>query len=297
MVWTSPGHCAYNQFQRHLMLMKFKANPRLSLHALAALTAVVLLTCGCAAPAPAQLAPHQSAQVDTFTSTEQPSAFPEQSQKAAADNLTVNDPGSQMPQPDSSSPVQIALIHYRGTVQRLGCCSPGFFEADEFVVIKNMSNVRQDIIGWKIVNITKGYPTFTFPTYFPCVPFVPNEDVVYSVNAPQSLAHRLSTAGEDKAARQDAKELEPVEWSSCLPLEPLDETRMKPLPGQQGKPVPCILNPYQSVLVFTNEIHCMWGGFSFNYGNGNIWNNRQPDTAVLYNARGVEVSRRSYKVN
>jgi hypothetical protein len=41
----------------------------------------------------------------------------------------------------------------------------------------------------------------------------------------------------------------------------------------------------------------MWGGFSFNYGNGNIWNNRQPDTAVLYNARGVEVSRRSYKVN
>jgi len=69
---------------------------------------------------------------------------------------------------------------------------------------------------------------------------------------------------------------------------------MKPASGQQGVPLPCILYPGQTVLVFTDEIHCQTGGFSFNWGLGNIWNNETADTAVLYNAGGEEISRRSY---
>ncbi len=279
------------------MLINSHLNRRQLLAALTTVLALMLLIPGCAAPAPAQLVPLQSAHTDTFASNVQPSSTPAQLQIAAGENTTVNNRNPGQATDSTGSTVKIALIHYKGTIQRLGCCSPGWFEADEFVVIMNMSNTPQDISGWKIVNITKGYPTFTFPTYFPCIPFVPNEGATYVINAPQSLANRLSTAEEDKAARQAAKEPEPIDWSQCLPDEPLDETRMKPLPGQQGKPLPCVLNPGQSVLVFTNEIHCLWGGFSFNYGSGNIWNNREPDTAVLYNARGEEVSRRSYLVN
>jgi hypothetical protein len=50
------------------------------------------------------------------------------------------------------------------------------------------------------------------------------------------------------------------------------------------------------MLIFTDEVHCQTGGFSFNWGLGNIWNNEIADTAVLYNAAGEEVSRRSYLV-
>ena len=74
----------------------------------------------------------------------------------------------------------------------------------------------------------------------------------------------------------------------------LDETPMKPVAVAQSEPAPCILYPGQTVLVFTDELHCLYGGFSFNYGPGNIWNNQKPETAVLYNELGVEVSRRSY---
>lgn len=54
-----------------------------------------------------------------------------------------------------------------------------------------------------------------------------------------------------------------------------------------------VLAPGQSIRVYTNEIHPEYGGFSFGYGKA-IWNNSDPDTAVLYNAQGQEVSRRSY---
>ena len=36
--------------------------------------------------------------------------------------------------------------------------------------------------------------------------------------------------------------------------------------------------------------------FSFYWGPGNIWDNDKPNTAVLYNARGEEISRKSYAV-
>ncbi len=54
-----------------------------------------------------------------------------------------------------------------------------------------------------------------------------------------------------------------------------------------------ILAPGKSIRVYTNEYHSEWGGFSFEYSQA-IWNNREPDVAVLYNNQGKEVSRKSY---
>ncbi len=54
-----------------------------------------------------------------------------------------------------------------------------------------------------------------------------------------------------------------------------------------------ILAPGESIRVYTNEYHPEWGGFSFEYGRA-IWNNSEPDIAVLYNNQSEEVSRKSY---
>jgi len=206
--------------------------------------------------------------------------------------------------PAPVSAVQIKLIHYRGTLTRLGCCNPGLYERDEFVVIQNTGQTHQDITDWRLTNITRGYPTFIFPSHFPCLPYeLPVVDATeeqaiaesyYTVtrNPAQSEINRFSTnIQQSKPANVPNSE---VDWSSCTPLEPLDDTPMKPASGQQGVPLPCILYPGQTVLVFTDEIHCRTGGFSFNWGLGNIWNNEIADTAVLYNAGGEEISRRSY---
>ncbi|MFC1987182.1 lamin tail domain-containing protein [Chloroflexota bacterium] len=54
-----------------------------------------------------------------------------------------------------------------------------------------------------------------------------------------------------------------------------------------------VIQPNKIVRVYTNEIHSEYGGFSFGSGKA-VWNNSSPDTAVLYNAQGQEVSRKSY---
>ncbi len=54
-----------------------------------------------------------------------------------------------------------------------------------------------------------------------------------------------------------------------------------------------ILNPGQRIRVHTNQIHAYWGGFSFGFASP-IWDNEEPDIAVLYNCLGEEVSRGSY---
>lgn len=54
-----------------------------------------------------------------------------------------------------------------------------------------------------------------------------------------------------------------------------------------------ILAPGESVRVYTNEYHPEWGGFSFEYSRA-VWNNSEPDTAVLYDSQGNELSRMSY---
>jgi competence protein ComEC len=55
-----------------------------------------------------------------------------------------------------------------------------------------------------------------------------------------------------------------------------------------------VLDPGQSIRVYTNEIHEEYGGFSFGYGQA-IWQNDPPhDVSVLFNDQGIEVSRMSY---
>jgi len=54
-----------------------------------------------------------------------------------------------------------------------------------------------------------------------------------------------------------------------------------------------ILAPGESIRVYTNEYHPEWGGFSFEYSQP-IWNNIEPDVAVLYDNQGNEVSQKSY---
>ena len=56
---------------------------------------------------------------------------------------------------------------------------------------------------------------------------------------------------------------------------------------------PYLLEPGATIRVYTNEIHPEWGRFSFSSRKA-IWNNKDPDTAALYNAQGEEVSRKSY---
>jgi Lamin Tail Domain len=57
---------------------------------------------------------------------------------------------------------------------------------------------------------------------------------------------------------------------------------------------PCTIGPRESLRVYTGEPQWESGGYCFYYFPGNIWDNETPDTAVLYNAAGQEVSRRSY---
>ena len=54
-----------------------------------------------------------------------------------------------------------------------------------------------------------------------------------------------------------------------------------------------VLEPGGSIRVYTDEVHPESGGFSFGRG-GAIWNNPEPDEAGLFDAAGVEVSRRGY---
>lgn len=115
------------------------------------------------------------------------------------------------PTPPPPGDVQIICIFYDGRVYRT--------ESDEYVAIKNLGDAPQDLAGWKLKDISEGYPSFTFPHY--------------------------------------------------------------------------ILEPGQTIRVYTNEIHPEWGGFSFGRGSA-IWNNTEPDTAALYDGEGQEVSRKSY---
>jgi len=55
------------------------------------------------------------------------------------------------------------------------------------------------------------------------------------------------------------------------------------------------LGPEDKILIYTYKVHTP-GNFSFYYSPGDIWNDKEPDTAVLYNSMGEEVSRRSYEI-
>ena len=235
-----------------------------------------------------------SSQSPAALTLQQPVSSPDSTAISGSENISPTQP---------ARCVEIVLIHYRGTLTRIGCCNPMLYERDEFVVIQNRGGTPQDINDWSLTNITRGYPTFRFPSHFPCLPYnVPAENGetvsggTYKViqNPAQSVINSLSQSSPTtKPVNQPAGEMN---WASCSPVGPPDQTPMKPARGMQGIPVPCILYPGQTILVFTDEVHCPSGGFSFNWGQGNIWNNEIPDTAVLYNSQGKEVSRRSYTV-
>jgi hypothetical protein len=65
-------------------------------------------------------------------------------------------------------------------------------------------------------------------------------------------------------------------------------------PSPTFKFPPYIISPGEIVRVYTDEYHPETGGFNFNYGYGDVWDNFQPNIAVLYDALGNEVSRKSY---
>lgn len=240
-------------------------------------------------PAPVKPAPPSPGPSQAPAAAQQPAAGP-----VISENIS---------QPRPKQGVEIIMVHHRGTLTRIGCCNPMLYERDEFVVIQNRGDTPQDINDWSLTNITRGYPTFRFPSHFPCLPYnAPAEDEeevsggTYTVvkNPAQSVINTLTPPAETEPPTN--KPAGEMDWSSCNPTEPLDQTPMKPAEGQQGIPVRSILYPGQTILVFTDEVHCSSGGFSFNWGQGNIWNNEIPDTAVLYDANGKEVSRRSYTV-
>ncbi len=77
------------------------------------------------------------------------------------------------------SPIQITHIHFKGrglsdSVKE----DHQIIEADEYVEIKNQSDTSQRITGWLLKNISKGFPSFRFPTYFPCSCTVDNETCI-----------------------------------------------------------------------------------------------------------------------
>jgi hypothetical protein len=147
---------------------------------------------------------------------------------------------------ETSSPVLITYIRYKGTVYppepEKGLCYKRV-EPDEYVVIKNLGETYVEMGGWVLKNITKGYPSFTFPLDF--------------------------TFGPGQIIRVYTNEVYP----EC-------ETWLK-------------------FGVSSGTLNCENPGktwFSFNWGLGDIWSNETPNIAVLYDAQGNEVSRKSYAV-
>ncbi len=65
-------------------------------------------------------------------------------------------------------------------------------------------------------------------------------------------------------------------------------------PSPQFKFPPGVILPGGIIRVYTDEVHPETGSLTFFYGTGDIWSNDNPDIAVLYDAQGNEVSRKSY---
>ena len=57
----------------------------------------------------------------------------------------------------SAKDVQITYIFYDGLVPNV--------ESDEYVEITNLGDQPQDLEHWSLMDISEGYPLFTFPSY------------------------------------------------------------------------------------------------------------------------------------
>lgn len=58
----------------------------------------------------------------------------------------------------TGSDVQIANIFYKGLVPDV--------ESDEYVEIKNLGDLPEDLFRWVLINASKGHPSFRFPQYY-----------------------------------------------------------------------------------------------------------------------------------
>lgn len=149
-------------------------------------------------------------------------------------------------------PVQITDIHYEGTLYLLEPDDGAGLERveiDEYVEIRHTGAYSQEaggsfqdlspdervqnMSGWVLRNITKGYPSFSFPVGFLLFP---------------------------------------------------------------GEIIRIYTHAVHPEFVYTDQFHTRTAGLSFNYALGDLWDNEEADIAVLYNAKGEEVSRKSYRV-
>ena len=157
-----------------------------------------------------------------------------------------------VPPIEERCPVQITDIHYKGTLYLLepdDGAGLERLEIDEYVEIRHVGGYPaetggsfqdlsphervQDMSGWVLKNITKGYPSFTFPVGFLLFP---------------------------------------------------------------GEIIRIYTHQVHPEFAYADEFHMRTAGLSFNYAPGDLWNNEEADIAVLYNAKGEEVSRKSYRV-
>jgi len=157
-----------------------------------------------------------------------------------------------IPTAEASSTVQITNIHYKGTLYLLepdDSLGLERVEIDEYVEIRHVGGYPeepvgsfqdlspdervQDMSGWVLRNITKGYPSFTFPVGFLLFP---------------------------------------------------------------GEIIRIYTHAVHPEFVYTDQFHTRTAELSFNYAPGDLWDNEEADIAVLYNAKGEEVARRSYRV-
>jgi hypothetical protein len=106
----------------------------------------------------------------------------------------------------------------------------------------------------------------------------------------------------DETKCQCYKKIEPDEYvviknlSTCY--QDLTGWTLKNIskPGPTFKFPPVYIAPGGIIRVYTDEYHDETGGLTFYYGAGDIWSNDHSDIAVLYDALGNEVSRKSYLV-
>jgi hypothetical protein len=177
----------------------------------------------------------------------------------------------------SPSDVQIVHIRYEGRnlfeSLKLGFDS---IEADEYVEIRNTGDKPQNINGWKLKNVSKGLPTFTFSKN--------NTQQINDWFASNIAGGKPSFPLPGHSPFSNTQEMDKflAESSSSG--------------GIYTSFSPNILAPHTAIRVYTGEFHPESGGFSFYYLPGDIWDNDKADVAVLYDSSGTEISRRSYVI-
>jgi len=69
----------------------------------------------------------------------------------------------------------------------------------------------------------------------------------------------------------------------------LDSERGAPSGQECHFPPGFVMQPGQICRVYTDEVHAEWRGPSFGYRKSGVWNNSEPDAAVLFDGDGAVV--------